>query len=215
MEELGRTLIVLGSIFFLGLGADAVARRLRVPRVTLLLLVGLALGPIGFDLFPDAESAWFPLLSHIALAMIGFLLGESFELENLRRHGRAVLGFAAVEVCTTALVVAGGCFLLGQPLAAALVLGGIATATDPAASAEVVRESGASGPFSKTLIGIVAVDDALGLLAFSVLLAIGQSLSGSGGLEVLALHSYEVGGGILLGVVLGVPMSTFDHGVKR
>ena len=207
MEDLGRTFITLGGIFFLGLGADSVGRHTRIPRVTLLLVVGVALGPLGCDQLPAAEGEWFPLISHTALAMVGFLLGGSFELAEVRRHGRAVLGFAMGEVTTTALVVSVGCLLVGQPLAVALVLGGIATATDPAATTEVVREARASGRFAKTLLGIVALDDALGLLAFSLLLAVAQSLDGGGGLEILWFHSQEVVGGILLGAGLGIPMA--------
>ena len=45
-------------------------------------------------------------------------------------------------------------------VAIALVLGGIAAATDPVATADVARSSGARGHFSDTLLGVVAIDDA-------------------------------------------------------
>ena len=75
MEELGRTLVTLGGIFLLGLATDAIGRRAGVPRVTLLLAFGFAIGPGGLDWIPAFERRWFPLTAHVALAMVGFLLG--------------------------------------------------------------------------------------------------------------------------------------------
>jgi Kef-type K+ transport system membrane component KefB len=89
-----------------------------------------------------------------------------------------------------------------------LLLTGIAPATDPAATMNVVQESGAKGPFSSTLLGIVAVDDAWGLIFFSVMLTLAQSLGDPvAGKNPLLSGAWEIGGAIALGVALGVPMA--------
>jgi len=60
------------------------------------------------------------------------------------------------------VLVGGGLLALGVSLALALLLAGISTATAPAAIRDVVRQTGARGPFTDTLLGIVAIDDAWG-----------------------------------------------------
>lgn len=208
MEELSQTLITLGGIFLLGLLTDALGRRSGVPRVTLLLAFGFAVGPAGLDWLPDVGVRLFPLTAHMALALVGFLLGNALSLSHLRAHGRAVLSVSLGVVLATALFVTIGLWAFGLPVEVALLLGGICTATAPAASQDVVREAGARGPFSDTLLGVVAVDDALGLLIFSVLLVAARaSIGGVAILDSLGASLWDVGGAIALGVVLGLPMA--------
>ena len=67
-------LLILGILFFLGLAADLLGRHTPVPRVTLLILCGLAVGPAGFDLLPpELIRDWFPPLTTLALSLVGFL----------------------------------------------------------------------------------------------------------------------------------------------
>jgi Kef-type K+ transport system membrane component KefB len=216
MHELSKVFLTLGGLFLLGLATDALGRRTRMPRVTLLIVLGFAIGPSALDLLPATEATWFPLISHIALAMIGFVLGQSLSTDSLKEHGREVFILSATIVIASAGLVAAVLFLFNVPLELALVLGGIAAATDPAAVTDVVRESGARGPFTRKLLGIVAVDDAWGLMVFSILLTVAQSLSGNGGgLETLADGAREVVGALLLGGLLGLPMAFLTGRVER
>ena len=194
-------LITLGGLFIVGLVADLVGTYTPLPRVTLLLLAGLAIGPSGFDLLPAFTEAWFPVLTNIALAMIGFLLGQNLTLQSLRKLGRSVLAMSIGVVVMTTFLVFSVLSLFGVPLEVALLLAGIAPATAPAATVDVVHEYQAKGRFTETLLGIVAIDDAWGLLVFSLLLAGVQALSGQGGAgEVLAAGGWEIGGAMLLGL---------------
>ena len=91
MLELSQFFLTLGAVLLAGFVADAIGRRSALPRVTLLIAVGLLIGPSALDLLPEASETWFALASHTALAMVGFLLGESLSLRTLRENGRAVL----------------------------------------------------------------------------------------------------------------------------
>ena len=208
MDELSKALITLGLLLLIGLGADAVGRRTRLPRVTLLLVVGFVIGPSALDLLPHLGDNWFPTIAAMALVMVGFMLGEKFTLTELRQHGRLVLWISIAEVVVTALVTFIGLLLAGIQLEIALLLAGIAPATAPAATVDVVHEAKADGPFARTLLSIVAVDDAWGLIAFSVMLAIVQTLQGKGGGgEALLFGLWELGGAFLVGVILGLPVA--------
>ena len=136
--------------------------------------------------------------------MIGFLLGQKLTRPALRELGYPVLAMSAGVVIVTSLLVFSVLSLFGIPLEIALLLAGIATATAPAATMDVVHELRAKGRFTDTLLDMVAIDDAWGLLVFSLLLAGAQALSGQGGAgEVLAAGSCEIGGAILLGLLRG------------
>ena len=208
MQDIAIALITLGSLMMLGLVTDLLGRRTPLPRVTLLLVFGFIVGPSGMALLPDIEPQLFFLLSSIALTMIGFLIGGTLTRSSLKLHGRRVLTVSATMVIVTAAIVGLGLVLLGMPVEVALLLAGIAAATAPAATADVVHESGADGPFSQTLIGIVAVDDAWGLMAFTLMLATVHFISGDGGMVAVMLGSlWELGGALILGTVLGIPMA--------
>jgi Kef-type K+ transport system membrane component KefB len=205
LENLARTLITLGALLLASLVLETLGRRTRLPRVTLLLLLGLLSGPVGLDLLPDDSGAWYSLVAHIALVMVGFLLGGHFTRASLREHGRVIVWISSAEVLVTAGIVLAGLWMIGIPAVIALLLAGIATATAPAAITDLVRETRARGPFTRTLLGIVAIDDAWGLVLFSLLLAGASTLVGIDGFDVVLLAARDLGGAILLGIALGVP----------
>lgn len=201
-------LIVLGGLLLLGLATEFLGRATSLPRVTLLLLFGILLGPEVLGLLPSAMDGWFSLITDIALLLVGFLLGGRLSLKRFSENGIEVLCLSISVVICTVLFVALGLWFMGFPLAIALLLGGIATATDPAATVDVVRERGARGHFTDTLQDIVAIDDAWGLVVFSVLLATVQLMQGTGEpLQHLWRLVYELGGSVVLGIAMGIPMA--------
>jgi Kef-type K+ transport system membrane component KefB len=208
MEEATKILLMLGGLFFVGLLADFFSRRTPAPRVTLLLVIGFLIGPSVLNLLPAFSEIWFPILTNIALVMIGFLLGEQMTIALFRRRGRIVLFVSIAEVVVTAGVILIGLILAGIPWEVAVLLAGVAPATDPAATVDVTHELQAKGEFTDTLLGIVAIDDAWGLLMFSILLAAAEALGGgAAATEVLTSGAREVGGALLLGVALGIPLA--------
>ncbi|HJL19083.1 MAG TPA: cation:proton antiporter [Sandaracinaceae bacterium LLY-WYZ-13_1] len=211
----GWTLLLLGAFLLLGFVAHVAGRRAHVPRVTLLLLVGVLAGPSGLDLVPEAAERWFPLVSRTALTMIGFLLGQHFKWKVLERTGRAVVTLSLVESAAAALAVLGVLWAAGIDPVVALLFAAVAPATAPAATLDVIRESGARGPVSKTVLRVVAIDDVWGVILFSVLLVAAHVGSGDGGALEAVLHgAWEIAGAVLLGVGLGLPMAWLSGRVR-
>lgn len=197
--------LTLGGLFLAGLLADLIGRRTPLPRVTLLLACGLLAGRSGFDLLPGEVQEWYEFLSISALTMVAFLLGGELERDTLARHGRPILVISIAVVIATWGVVAAGLMAFGVSPAVAVLLGAIATATDPAATLDVIRQSGIRNGFTETLAGIVAIDDAWGLIVFSAALALAGTFGGAPVGEA-ALHAMrELGGGVLLGLAIGLP----------
>ncbi len=203
---MARVLITLGVLFLLGLLTDLLGRRTPLPRVTLLIFFGFVIGPSALGVLPTESREWFPVAADLALVMVGFLLGGGLSIQQLRKRGRAILVISSAKVITAFTIVGSGLILLGQSPVIALLLAAIATATAPAATADVVREQHAEGEFVETLLGVVAIDDAWGLILFSLTLAVIEATTGigNGGSELLAGFR-EIAGALLLGVVIGVP----------
>ena len=198
-------LIALGVLLLAGLAADAIGHRTRLPRVTILLACGIVVGGAGFDLIPANVQALYDILSVMALTMVSFLLGSSLTRETLRRHGRAILSVSMMIALVTMAVVSAGLWMVGVPAPVALLLGAIATATDPAATQDAIRQSGRQGPFIDKLKGIVAIDDAWGLLVFSLAVVVAYGLNGEMHFHMLADAGWEIGGALLIGGAIGLP----------
>lgn len=202
-------LVLLGVILSTSIFADALAARTRLPRISLLVLVGVGVAVVqqwGLD-----TSGTRPLdglgepLIQVALVMVAFLLGGELTWARLRSLGPLILIVSLSVIGVGVLVVGVGLWLLGFPLAVAVSLAAISVATDPAAVHETVNESGDTRLRARLLMGIVAIDDAWGVLAFGLAMALlGWWLSGDGSLA-LAHAGWELGGAVLLGSAVGLP----------
>ncbi|MBB3185086.1 Kef-type K+ transport system membrane component KefB [Halomonas fontilapidosi] len=203
------SLILLGVILATSILADAVASRTRLPRISLLVMVGVGVAVIqqwGLDQ-PGArplDGLAEPLIQ-VALVMVAFLLGGELTLERLRSTGPLILIVSLSVILAGVLSVGLGLLALGFPLVVTVSLAAISVATDPAAVSETIHESGDSRLRARLLLGIVAIDDAWGILAFGLAMALlGWWLSGDGG--VALLHAtWELGGALLLGTAIGLP----------
>lgn len=209
-------LLLLGSFLLVGYVAHVLGNRTHLPRVVLLILVGIVAGPAGLNLIPESASTWFPTVSQAALSVIGFTLGEKFLGSRIRLYGKRLLILSICKVFGTALVVFLVLMLFQVPVIIALVLAGISTATDPASTIDVIGESRAQGELTDTTLRLVAVDDAWGVMLFSLLMAIALSLSGNGDSWSLLLAGVrEIGGVVVLGIVLGLPMAAITGRVSE
>ena len=126
------------------------------------------MGPHALDVIPRVLINAFDTIAQVVLIMVGFLLGERLGVEELRKTGRATLFISNTAVATTCFAVALAQWIIGTSIKIAVLLGCIAAATAPAASVDVVVESGNQGKFGKRLLAIVALDDVWALLLFSL-----------------------------------------------
>lgn len=198
----------------------------KLPAVTAYLIAGVLVGPyclgaLGFDGlgFSSAESVEkLGLVSEVALGFIAFSIGNEFRLSELKQTGKKALVvgiwqavFAMILVDITLIAVH---FAIPDKLSLpqAITLGAIATATAPAATLMVVRQYKANGPLTKLLLPIVALDDAVGLVAFAVSFGIAKTLV-SGDLDpvsILVNPLVEIVASLLLGSVMGLILTWLE-----
>lgn len=211
-------LILLGVILSLSIFADALANRTRLPRVSLLVLVGVGVAMVqqwGLDQPGGQPLAGLsePLI-HVALVMVAFLLGGELTLRRLRNIGALIMLLSLTVLMTGMAVVGVGLLLLGFPLVVAVSLAAISVATDPAEISETVHERGDTRLRARLLLGIVAIDDAWGILFFGLAMALlGWRLAGDGTLALL-LAGWELGGALVLGAIVGLPAAWLTGRLK-
>jgi len=206
MQPNAEFLLSLGLILLLGLASDYLGRRTPLPRVTLLLATGLLIGTQGLDLAPEALAGQFDTVANLALLMIGFLLGGRLTLASLRDMGSTLLWISLCAALGTTVLVALVLHFIGVPGDIAILLGCIAAATAPAATADTVLETGSDTPFARLLLAIVAIDDVWALLLFTLGLALSSLLNGNADIATTLLQAgWELGGATLLGLAIGLP----------
>ena len=184
-------------------------QRVGIPQVVGFIFVGVLLGSSFLNVVPLPLIRELAFISEIALAMIGFDMGSHLRYADLRRLGRSILAVLLCEGVGAFLLVSAGVYLLTRSIPMALVFGALASATAPAATVDVLHEYHAQGPLTTTLMAVVGMDDALALLLFSIAATVAEStLSGTGQTSlapVLYLSLREIGGAVLLGLLLGLP----------
>lgn len=202
------SLLIIGIIFFLGLASDILGQKTIVPRVTFLILIGIVIGPSGVDLLDSYFiQEWFTTITTIALGMIGFLLGQKFTYKDLHKIGKQVFYIALAKVLFTFFLLGTVLVLVGLDLTTSLILSAIASATAPAAIYEIVHELKIKTKFTRTLLAIVAFDDILALLLFSIVLAFVSFNGHNGFYEIFAMGIFDIAASIALGFVVGYPIA--------
>ena len=185
------TLLCLSIALFVGLMLSRVAKIVKLPAVTAYLITGVLIGPWclgafgvkGLGFTSEAEIKSFGIISDVALGFIAFSIGNEFRLSQLKAIGKkaAIIGVFQAVVATVFVDAAliGLHFIIPHkfPLSAAIILGAIASATAPAATLMVVRQYKAKGPVTDTLLPVVAIDDAVGLVLFAVSFGIAKAIT--------------------------------------
>ena len=210
------TLITLGALLILGLFAQVIGKRTHIPRVTMLILLGMLMGEFGLDFIPSGTDESLAYITTTALTMIGFLLGGKLNQNSLKEHGQAALVFSLLVTIGTFLFVFTGLKLVGLSTPLAAVFACISLATDPIATLDVLDHAKGHSRLKLVLPGIVALDDVFGLLVFAMVMAVLTVTNGHGsGIEIVLHASVELFGSILLGIVLGFPMAKLSGRVKE
>jgi Kef-type K+ transport system membrane component KefB len=157
-------------------------------------------------------------ISNWALGFIAFALGQNFLFGHFQRLGRPILWTSVLGAVGPWALVTIGLVLMGQPFHIALLFGAIAAATAPAATLMVVRETGARGRLTDILLGVVAIDDAWGLIIFAISLALArvttQHLGGMLLIRAGLLALTEIIGALALGGVLGWVVSKLARYIR-
>ncbi len=203
-----QTLLVIAIAMAAGLALSRLMKILNLPNVTGYLIAGVLIGPYVFRLVSAEQIKELKLITTTALGFIAFSIGGEFKLSFLKKLGRQIIVITVMQATVTVLLVIAALLLLPgeHRVPRALLLGAIAAATAPAATLLVVRQYKAKGPVTDTLLPVTAFDDAIGLMIFSVCLALAIAFSSGKGISaqsVVLEPLREIGLSLLTGGVMG------------
>lgn len=183
-----QVILSLAVMLFSGFLMTRLTKLAHLPNVTGYILAGVLIGPCVLNLIPETVQNGMDFVTDVALAFIAFGVGKYFKLERLRKNGRSVLILTVFESLIAALLVfLVMAFVFRLPIPFSLLLGAIGSATAPASTIMTIRQYKAKGQFVDILLQIVALDDAVALLAFSVCAAIAQAMEGGSGISPKAV----------------------------
>jgi Kef-type K+ transport system membrane component KefB len=224
--------LALAVLLAVGFLAAKAAQLVRLPSVTGYICAGLLLGPSVLNVIKqDTLEHQLGHFTQIALMLIAFGIGEHLDLRQLRHAARSVSFVGLGEASGAFLLIAIGSFFVARAtgigegnwttrefVALALLLGAVGVATAPAATLHVMRELGARGPLTTTLMAVVAVDDGLAIAFFGIGASAARQVVGAGGHSAPAAVAdslLEIVGSLLIGVVAGLIIDFVVHRLKR
>ena len=220
------SILILGIILFLGTLGGFIFKLLRLPQVVGYIAIGILIGQTGFHLLSSKIITTLNPISNIALSLIGFLVGAELKLTVLKKYGKQFTSILLFESITPFITVS---FFVGlvsylvthdlkTSAALGILLGAMSSATAPAATTDVLAENRTKGPLTTTLLGIVAMDDAVALILFAIVSTVAGGLLGektsSLGAQLLAIF-YNITVSSALGVLAGMLLNMLSKWIKN
>lgn len=226
------TTLVLAILLGSGFAVAKLGQRIRLPSVTGYILAGLLLGPTCLSFVTeDSIGSNLKHFTQIALMLIAFGIGEHLDIKRLKHSIKAVGCIGLAETSGAFLLVSIGTFFVSRATEVgmehwhgkdyailALLLGAVSVATAPAATLHVIKELKAVGPLTTILMAVVAIDDGLAIIMFSMAISVARNLVGSGDTPFLvSLFSscLEIGGSLIIGIITGLVIDFTVNKLKR
>lgn len=211
-------LLLLGMALFGGTVGGRLFQKLKIPQVVGYIVIGIFLGESGLKIVNHDVIETLQPFNYFALGLIGFMIGGELKKDILIKYGKQLMsillfeGIAAFLSVTFFIGIVGGLLFGDYRLSwsLGLLLGAIASATAPATTTEVLKEYKTRGPLTRTILGIVALDDALALLLFAFAASIAGSLMNTGHESILKVFMqplYVIGGAVGIGIIAGLILS--------
>jgi Kef-type K+ transport system membrane component KefB len=226
------SILAIGILVIAGFFGGLVAKKIKYPRISGYIIVGMLLSPSVLNVIPaQLIREDLSVITDIALGVVAYLIGGSLSIERLKKLGKNIITITPFQalgawIFVTLLMISLGHFVIkfdiSNPnfyqtyLPMAIIIGAISCATAPAAILAIIHEYRAKGTLTTTLLGVVALDDAFTIASYAVAISIAEVLII--GVEALSLYQmlivpmFDVVGSLLLGAGFGftlVYMSRF------
>lgn len=219
VEELNLELILKVCVVLLvGAIGGKITSHFKLPNVSGYLVAGLLLGPSFLHYLNSGDIDSFTIISEFALGIIAFSIGNEFTIKEMSKLGKSITIITLAEVVGAVTIVF--CvmyFLFNQSFAFSTVIAAMSASTAPAATLLIIRQFNAKGPLTKTILPVVALDDVFGIISFGIAISLAKLSVGSQQSSFFKMFSgpfIEIGGSLLLGLVLGILLSLITKKAK-
>ncbi len=163
-------------------------RKIKLPLITGLLVIGILTGPFILNLIPVSSIIHLGFINDIALAYIAFAASAELYLREMRSRIDSIKWMTISQLVVTFLLSGAAVFFLSEQIpfmrefsislriAASSLFAVIFVARSPASAIAVVNEMRAKGPFVQTAIGVTVLKDVFVILLFSLCLEVSVAL---------------------------------------
>ncbi len=165
-------LLVVSLVVVLTVISAEIQRRLGIPQVLGFILTGIVLGPLFLGLIDNRLLALSPVVTAVALGFIGYNIGNELKLSKVRQQSRNLLPIILAESLGSALLVFSLVFFWLRDPIPAILLAGLASATAPAATADVIWEFKSRGPVTDAVMFTLIIDDVIAIILTSITISI-------------------------------------------
>ena len=165
-------LLIFGMITIIGFYFGRNMRYLKLPTIIGYMILGVILGPSGFNLLTDNMQEKLGFIPDIALGFVALSIGLELNFKTLKKLGRSIIYIIIFESFGTFILVFLFLYFLTHDLALSLVFAAIAPASAPAGTVAVIQEFKARGNLTKALYAVVGFDDGLGIIIFGFTLVV-------------------------------------------
>lgn len=206
------TLFYIGLIFVLGAFTKLISFRLGILNVVGYLILGFIIGPevfgfVSYEFIKNTE-----IITELSLALIAVLVGANLKYNVIKEVWKQIALVSFFETLFTFIFISSSFYFffgslgLGfaeeKRLTIALLFGSLASATAPATILAIIYELKAEGKFSSFLLSVVAVDNAIALFLFSLVVTIINTMTTIDGFSTMAIFS--VFWVTILSILLGI-----------
>ncbi|MGN0299675.1 MAG: cation:proton antiporter [Lachnospiraceae bacterium] len=201
--ELLRIFAIVCTAFVCG----KLVSKVKLPAILGWLIAGIVFGPYLANVvtLESMNALWYRIFIKFLECFAGVMIGREIIFKKIASSGKQIIGITAVQSIGTFLFVSAVfaiIFLIANiPVYLAFIFGGIALATAPAPALSIVNEYHTSGPVTKTLIPLAAIDDIIGVIVFFTVISIVNGTNGSSSISPIAIV-----GMVLLPFVIGILM---------
>ncbi|MBU0686831.1 MAG: cation:proton antiporter [Candidatus Margulisbacteria bacterium] len=205
MELILHLIVVLLLAYLVGIFFE----KIKLTKIIGYILVGILVGPSVINWFTETMLYTLDPLIVFALSSIAFLIGFKLQVQEIKKIKKQVFGITFFQAFLTFLSVAFFTCLFMQLFGLAhswptsILLGAMAMATAPATVYAVVEEFKSSGPLTTLLLAIVAIDDVIAVLVYSLSLTFAVYLLHGYSSATYILPLKEIVLPILIGLLLG------------
>ena len=203
------TLTNTALMLFAALVAGKIVKQIKLPNVTGYLVIGLLIGPHCLKILTNDFLNSVSVITEVALGFIAFSIGSEFKISFFKKIGKAPIVIGVLEGLGAVVVVDTVMLLFGFDITFSLAMGAIASATAAASTLMIVKQYKSKGPVTQTLLPVVALDDAVALMAFGISMAVANVIKSHGKASLLKLMiepCVELFGGLAFGILLGIIM---------
>ncbi|MGN0448328.1 MAG: cation:proton antiporter [Acutalibacteraceae bacterium] len=194
--------------------------KLKLPAILGWLIAGIVFGPYLAEVvtLDVTNSVWYKIIIKIFECFAGVMIGREIVFKKIAKSGKQIIGITFVQSIGTFLFVSAAfsvVFIIAKiPVYLAFVFGGIALATAPAPALSIVNEYKTSGPVTKTLLPLAAIDDIIGVAVFFTVISIVSGAHGSAGTSPLTVIGMVLIP-FVIGIALGFLASVLMKATKR